>query len=125
MAAGKVSAHSDVNQSRQMSARRGKPVQSLIAGVHQGGAYVGDALKDVPSSEEDIVDTDRLREKRKILQNKLEKIVNKIPDPFLRHELTLLEKMNMALKIKITREMQGHSEKHIDLVHDNVKRPDS
>ena len=67
MAASKVSGHSYVNQSGQMSTRRGKPVQPDIAGIHQGGAYVGDALKDVPSSEEDIIDTERLREKRKIL----------------------------------------------------------
>lgn len=67
MAASKASAHSDVNQSGQMSARRIKSNHPLIAGIHQGGAYVGDALKDVPSSEEDIVDTERLREKRKIL----------------------------------------------------------
>jgi len=68
MAASKLSAHSDINQSgQQMSARRAKLVHPLIPGVYQGGAYVGDALKDVPSSEEDIVDTDRLREKRKIL----------------------------------------------------------
>ena len=67
MAASKASARSDLNQSGQMSSRRGKPVHPVIAGIHQGGAYVGDALKDVPSSEEDIVDTERLREKRKIL----------------------------------------------------------
>lgn len=53
-------------QSGHMSARKAKLVHPLIAGVYQGGAYVGDALKDVPSSEEDIVDTERLREKRKI-----------------------------------------------------------
>lgn len=88
-----------MNQSGRMSARKAKLVHPLIAGVYQGGAYVGDALKDVPSSEEDIVDTERLREKRKIFKSKLEKIGHKIPDPFLRHEPTLLEKMNMALKI--------------------------
>ena len=47
MAASNASAHSDVNHSGQMSARRGKPVHPVIAGIHQGGAYVGDALKDV------------------------------------------------------------------------------
>jgi hypothetical protein len=43
----------------------------------------------------------------------------------LRHELTLLEKMNMALKIKISREMLGHAEKHVNLVNEKVKRSDS
>jgi hypothetical protein len=33
--------------------------------------------------------------------------------------------MNMALKIKISREMLGHAEKHVNLVHENVKRSDS
>ena len=59
------------------------------------------------------------------MKRKLDKINQKIPDPFLRNELTLLEKMNMALKIKISREMLGHSETHINLVNDKVKRPDS
>ena len=57
--ASKQSEHSEVNQSGQMSTRRRKPVRPppLFAGVYQGGAYLGDALKDVPSSEDDIIDT--------------------------------------------------------------------
>jgi hypothetical protein len=67
LAASKQSPHSEVNQSGQISARRRKSIHPLILGVYQGGAYLGDALKDVPSSEEDIIDTERLKEKRKIL----------------------------------------------------------
>lgn len=33
--------------------------------------------------------------------------------------------MNMALKIKISREMLGHAEKHVMLVNEKVKRSDS
>lgn len=109
VAEGNVKSHFNANQSGQTSARRAKPVPSPIPRVHQGGAYMGDALRDVPSSEEDIIDTERLREKRKIFKDKLDKVGQKIPDPFLRHEPTLLEKMNMALKINISREMQGHA----------------
>ncbi len=67
LAASKQSPHSEVKQSGQMSARRIKSVRRPISGVYQGGTYLGDALKDVPSSEEDVIDTERLKEKRKIL----------------------------------------------------------
>jgi hypothetical protein len=53
-----------------MSARRQK-VHTLVPGIYQGGRYQGDASKDVADSDDDVMDTEREREKQKILANRL------------------------------------------------------
>ena len=55
-----------------MSARRQKP--PLVAGIYNGGRYQGDASKDVADSEDDVMDTEREREKKKILADRLQNI---------------------------------------------------
>ncbi len=91
--------------------RRGSKIAPATLNIRYAGAYVSENIgKDIVDSDDDVIDTERRKEKR-IARKPKSKL--KEEDPILKKDLTLAEKVGMQLKVMISRMILGHTQKHV------------